>query len=385
MQFEARFDIFALFMLLGLSQGIFLIYYYLNKENRKDPANLYLGLFLVTCVILNSEILLNYSGLIVKVIRIENYSEPFIFLPMPFVYLFIKAKLNEKYTREDHIHFFPFVFYFLYCILYFIQSPEFKYNSYLYCYKPGAETLPVNMRLWEDPLGFRQSLASLYISQALVYLYLIFVKVKYAQPEGKFAFFGKKDKKTTQIFNIWIHAVIVVALIIFIKIRFERDLGDYLIGTYISLILYINGFLVVSQQINPHTEQDKEEIPRSKYEKSPLSEEKKSEILNRITILLEQEKYFSKNTLSLADLAKAVNEPPHYVSQVINEKLDKNFFDLLSGYRISEAKRILHDKAGDQITIEEIAEKVGYNSKAAFNKAFKAITGVTPSEFRKNR
>jgi YesN/AraC family two-component response regulator len=87
----------------------------------------------------------------------------------------------------------------------------------------------------------------------------------------------------------------------------------------------------------------------------------------------------------LAELAKAVNEPPHYVSQVINEKLDKNFFDLLSTYRISEAKKLLHNKAMDQLTIEEIAEQVGYNSKAAFNKTIKNITGVTPSEFRKNK
>jgi len=385
MQFEARFDIFALFMLLGISQGIFLIYYYLSKSNRRDPANLYFGLFLIACIILNSEILLNYSGLIVKVIPIENYSEPFIFLPMPFVYLLVKARLKEKFTREDYIHFFPFVFYFVYCFLYFLQAPEFKYNSYVYCYKPDWDVLPVKMWLQEDPLGLRKSLAPLYISQALVYLYLIFIKMKYAHAEGKFAFFGRKDKKSAQIFNIWIHVVVAVGLVIFIKINFERDLGDYLIGTYISVLLYINGFLVVSQQISPHHSVEKGEILKPKYEKSPLSEEKKTEILNKISILLEQKKYFSKNTLSLAELAKAVNEPPHYVSQVINEKLDKNFFDLLSGYRISEAKKLLHEKTGDQMTIEEIAERVGYNSKAAFNKAFKTIAGVTPSEFRKKR
>ncbi|HEX2396346.1 MAG TPA: helix-turn-helix domain-containing protein [Bacteroidales bacterium] len=385
MHFEARLDIFALFMLLGISQGIFLIYYYLSKSKRQDRTNLYFGLFLISCIILNSEILLNYSGLIVKVISVENYSEPFIFLPMPFIYMLVKARLNEKYTREDYVHFFPFVFYFLYCFLYFLQSPEFKYNSYVYCYKPDWAVLSVDMRLPEDPLGLRKSLAPLYISQALVYLYLIFFKMKYALAEGKFAFFGRKDKKSALIFTIWIHTVVAVALVIFIKINFERDLGDYLIGTYISVLLYINGFLVVSRQITPHHEAVREDSLKPKYEKSPLSEEKKSEILNKITVLLEQKKYFSKNTLSLAELAKAVSEPPHYVSQVINEKLDKNFFDLLSGYRISEAKKLLHEKAGEQMTIEDIAEKVGYNSKAAFNKAFKTITGVTPSEFRKNR
>lgn len=383
MRFEPRFDIFALFMFLGISQGVFLIYYYLNKRNRQQPSHLYYGLFLVVCIILNSELLLNYSGLIVKVIPIENYSEPFIFLLMPFVYLVVKDTLNEKYTREDHVHFFPFVFYFLYCSTYFLQSPEFKYNSYVYCYKPDWDTLQNYMRLPEDPLGLRRNLATLYITQALVYLYLIFVKMQHAPASRKFRFLGRNDTHVAAVYRIFIHAALVTLLVIYIKSNFERDLGDYLIGTYISLLLYVSGFVVVSKQVNAHHHPVSEEIQKPKYEKSALSDEKKTEILSKVTTLFEEKKFYNRNTLSLADLAKAVNEPSHYVSQVINEKLDKNFFDLVSGYRISEAKKLLHDKARENITIEEIAEMVGYNSKAAFNKAFKAITGVTPSEFRK--
>lgn len=384
MRFEPRFDIFALFMLLGISQGIFLIYYYLlNKENRKQSSNLFYGLFLIVCVILNSEILLNYSGLIVKVIRIENYSEPFIFLLMPLVYLIVKDKVGEKYAREDHVHFFPFVFYFLYCMLYFIQSPEFKFNSYVYCYQPDWEKLPVVMRLHEDPLGLRKSLASLYISQALVYLYLIFVKMRYAPGTQKFRFLGKNEPQTAFIYRIFIHATLVTILVIYIKMNFERDLGDYLIGTYISLLLYVSGFMVVSKRVNEQHGPVNEDIQKPKYEKSALSEEKKVEILNKVTALFEEKKFHNRNTLSLADLAKAVNEPSHYVSQVINEKLDKSFFDLLSAYRIAEARKILREKENENLTIEEVAEMVGYNSKAAFNKAFKALTGTTPSEYRK--
>jgi len=209
--------------------------------------------------------------------------------------------------------------------------------------------------------------------------------MKYAPGVRKFKFFGQKDKSIAPVFNILIHATIITILIVFIKLYFERDLGDYLIGTYISMLLYISGFVVVSRQINAHQEAEKGEIQKPKYEKSSLSEDKKTEILNKVTVLLEREKYFSRKTLSLAVLAKAVNEPPHYVSQVINEKLDKNFFDLIASYRISEARVLLHNKELDQLTIEEIAEQVGYNSKAAFNKTFKTITGVTPSEYRKNR
>jgi len=75
---------------------------------------------------------------------------------------------------------------------------------------------------------------------------------------------------------------------------------------------------------------------------------------------------------------------PHHVSQVINEKLGKNFFELLASYRIEKAKRILAEDQTGKITIEEISEIVGYNSKTAFNNSFKKLTGKTPSEFRKS-
>jgi AraC-like DNA-binding protein len=383
MQFEARFDIFAVFMLLGLSQGIFLISYYLNKRNRQDQANLFYGMLMIVFVILNSEILLNYSGFIVKVIYIENYSEPFIFLVMPLLYLIVKSKLMEKYTAEDHVHFFPFVFYFLYCFLYFLQSPEFKHNSYVYCYQPDWATLPVTMVLPEDPLGLRRSLPPLYLSQAFVYLYLIVIRLKCHPAKEPFRFFGKKDTEIKLLFQYWVHALIIVLLITFIKIHFERDLGDYLIGTYISIIMYISGYVVISKQIGTHYKKEDAQNNKPKYEKSSLSEERKEEVLKKLTELLEQKKYFTKNTISLADIAKSINEQPHHVSQVINEKLDKNFFDLLSYYRIEEAKRILKQESSQNLTIEEIAEQVGYNSKAAFNKAFKESTRMTPSEYKR--
>jgi AraC-like DNA-binding protein len=56
---------------------------------------------------------------------------------------------------------------------------------------------------------------------------------------------------------------------------------------------------------------------------------------------------------------------------------------LLASYRVEEAKRIMSGDKRNKITVEEISEMVGYNSKTAFNNAFKKLTGKTPSEFRK--
>jgi len=55
---------------------------------------------------------------------------------------------------------------------------------------------------------------------------------------------------------------------------------------------------------------------------------------------------------------------------------------MLAAYRVEEAKAILKTELGKKLTIEEVAERVGYNSKSAFNTAFKKFTSQTPSTFR---
>ncbi len=55
---------------------------------------------------------------------------------------------------------------------------------------------------------------------------------------------------------------------------------------------------------------------------------------------------------------------------------------MIASYRVEEAKTILKTELGKKLTIEEVAEQVGYNSKSAFNTAFKKFTSQTPSAFR---
>ena len=99
---------------------------------------------------------------------------------------------------------------------------------------------------------------------------------------------------------------------------------------------------------------------------------------------MEQEHYYKSNLASLSELSKLIQESSHHVSQVINEQLQHSFFELLASYRVKEAQRILASESGKKLTIEEVAEQVGYNSKSAFNAAFKKITESTPSAYRKS-
>ena len=99
---------------------------------------------------------------------------------------------------------------------------------------------------------------------------------------------------------------------------------------------------------------------------------------------MDNEKIFQQNDLKLGDVAKKINLPAYYVSQVINEKLGKNFYDFINEYRVEEVKRRFADKKYDHMTILAAGFDSGFNSKTAFYSAFKKNTGVTPTEFKKN-
>jgi len=119
-----------------------------------------------------------------------------------------------------------------------------------------------------------------------------------------------------------------------------------------------------------------------KYSKSPLIPDAKELLLQKIRECMVEEKYFLTPSITLQDVAEKINSQPRLVSQVINELSDQNFIDFVNTYRIEEAKRMLIDPKYRQFSILGILFESGFNSKTAFNTAFKKQTGCTPKEFK---
>jgi AraC-like DNA-binding protein len=105
--------------------------------------------------------------------------------------------------------------------------------------------------------------------------------------------------------------------------------------------------------------------------------------IQKLLYLLEEEKAYKDPNLTIKLLAAKLLISPRSLSWIINNQLDTNFYEFINEYRIKEAQQILSGPADRQKSILEIAYEVGYNSKSAFNRAFKNFTGMTPSEFRK--
>jgi len=119
------------------------------------------------------------------------------------------------------------------------------------------------------------------------------------------------------------------------------------------------------------------------YRKSGLSDEDIEELSDRLVKVMDTEMLYLDSELSLVSLSRKLNTTTHKLSQVINSKFGRNFFDFVNDYRIEEVKNRLNDPENNKFKIISIAYDCGFNSKSTFYTLFKKNTSLTPAEHRK--
>lgn len=107
-------------------------------------------------------------------------------------------------------------------------------------------------------------------------------------------------------------------------------------------------------------------------------------LIEAITAVLDNGSEPLNNDFQLVTLCTMVGSNTTYVSQAINHHYGKPFKNVLAERRVREACRRLDDPvANSTLTIEAICLEVGFKSRSAFSVAFKNVTGLTPTEYRK--
>lgn len=377
-------NVLTLFIFFGVIDGLILSFFFIFKPSQNIKANRYQGLLLLSLSLSIFEQFLNLSGLIVRVLPVTNSTEPLNLVIGPFLFLYVKSSISQPASKRDWMHFIPAILYLCYLTFDLIQPNDVKYNSYIYSFHPDWPALNVKMLISNDPLGLKNYLNLVTGIQLIIYTALSFWFLVRKVNQAGDSIFSTNDEIIRKLRNMIFHILIIVLIFIIVKTNFQGDTRDYFMGLYVSFLAIRTSFRVMNDSSYFDSSATFMDISIGKYLKSSLTEKRKAEILDNITSELEKNRYFSNNLASLSELAKKIGESPHHVSQVINEKLSQSFFELLAFYRVEEAKRILSDKKNDKLTIEEVSEMVGYNSKTSFNNAFKKLSGKTPSEFRKS-
>jgi AraC-like DNA-binding protein len=95
---------------------------------------------------------------------------------------------------------------------------------------------------------------------------------------------------------------------------------------------------------------------------------------------------YRSEDLSIASLAARLAAPEYRLRRLINQRLGhRNFNAFVNGFRLAEALAALAEPGNRELPILTIALTAGFQSIGPFNRAFKTATGLTPTEFRKQK
>ncbi len=109
------------------------------------------------------------------------------------------------------------------------------------------------------------------------------------------------------------------------------------------------------------------------------------ELYSRLIKEVEDDKAYREHGLTITSLAEKLNAPEHRLRALINQGMKfRNFSSFINHYRISAVQSAMAEPENARVPILTLALKEGYNSLAPFNRAFKSVTGSTPSEFKQS-
>ncbi len=168
----------------------------------------------------------------------------------------------------------------------------------------------------------------------------------------------------------------------------------HLVLAPISLFVYATGYFgfrqttIFSDVAVIPTEPESASAPESevvaKYQKSGLTDNDAARTLARLLKYMTDERPYLEADLTLPQVAAAMFVSVNHLSQVINDLREQNFFDFVNSFRVEAVKDKLGDPQNDAFSLLAIGLDCGFGSKSSFNRIFKSLTGITPSQYKKS-
>jgi AraC-like DNA-binding protein len=391
---EASLSLLAILNLLGSAQALLLALALLSMGREGGAARRVLAALVVAMAIVIFGAVMRTSHYEFVFPHLSRVHDPFVFLAAPLLFLYLRTLIRRerKLTRTDYLHFLPFTLCVAYLAPYYLRSSQSKLDFMWAEY-------------YHPTLGYWYYIRSgLLLLQCAVYLTLVVVLlVRYSRALKAAGTARSTHAERAVLFQVRFMLVGFFILFVGGLLRYTLDQTartNLLVPLGASALIYSLGYLGLrkpevltgdhSRVASHDTTQEgvesagaDESLPKQKYEKSTLTPERAERYLRRLLTHMETEKPYVDGELTLPKLAERLSIPAPHLSQIINERLQQNFFDFVNTYRVEEAKRRLLDPAKQHYSVLAIAEEVGFNSKSSFNAVFKKHVQMTPSEFRK--
>ena len=347
---------------------------YLAEKN-KTIANYILVAFLFSIGIWQLYHGCMVSGILLSFPHLALVHVPFLYFTAPLLYFYFKilTRGNFQFTTRSLVHFVPAVLFVLILLPFYFKTAEEK------------------RELLMSPLGL-QSATHVYWPYPFIILLIVSAIGAYAV-----AFVIKSSpifsRKTLVVRHLTFFSLVLIALnfmMIFyylagftlVKIfSFSHSFYLFIIKS-ISLTQAVQIYLIMFIKArNPdYFSQIHEEAQRIRYVNSRITGLDVEQILRKLNSLMENEKVYCDEDLTLGRLAAELAITTYQLSQILNERLNMNYNTFINKYRIREAEKYLVEEPDRSIT--SISYAVGFNTPASFYNAFCKIHDISPVKYR---
>ena len=346
---------------------------FIAKPGRNKKAATFVIALLLVILAININNIVYSTRLYLEYHLLAGYARGMVLLIGPLIYFYALSALKPDFKLKwvHGLHLLPYLFFLTYLVGEFSQYDKEGFLAVMETFMNG--TMPIDV--W-DILTF-----IIYSLHLEAYLLAVRREVNRSIRSEQQNYLTPIEHRVKWLKNLTIHAAILVVIFSFLAgymifTGVYSVSGNYTLILVLSILVYLIAYKSILDRniILPDFE--------VKYRSLKVNLNKEEGLLQKLNTLMEKEKVYRQPDLKLADLAEQLNAPQHVISQLINNRLQVSFFELLNKYRIEDFKILLRDPKYSNYTILGLANEVGYNSKSSFNTAFKKHTGMTPSQFK---
>lgn len=367
-------EILNTLILLGALQGLFFTAIALSMRKFKSKSTFFIAMLILCFSLNNIQYYLWETDIIDREIFFGIVYFPYASLSMVLYYFYVKLFLYPKnpIKKKQWLLFLP-------CSFFFLLTSYYKIGN-------AFGDLSEKTEIFFSYLIYVHEIFSVLFSIILLgCIYALILNFEKNQLKGK-----------TQIPKIGVNWLKIISLISFIlcliwiiSIYDELTYGSDNVSFYYILWLGMSFTIYILGHIGLYRFgilQEQKSIQKFfNYNKTMISVEavySQNEHIEEFEKYIKTEKNYLDSNLSLESVAEKLNINKSYLSRIINSELEKSFTDYVNELRVEEAKFYMTNPEFKNYTLISIGLEAGFNSKSAFNTAFKKFTGMTPSQFK---